>query len=45
MDGVESVDVEHGKIVVKFNEAVIAREKLSKITKDGIEKLGYRIEE
>ncbi len=45
MDGVDSIDVEHGKIAVKFNEAVIDEEKLSKITKDSIEKLGYRIEE
>jgi copper chaperone CopZ len=45
MDGVESINVEHGKISVKFNEAVIDEEKLSKITKDSIDKLGYRIEE
>lgn len=45
MDGVESINVEHGKISVKFNEAVIDEEKLSKIAKDSIDKLGYRIEE
>ena len=45
MDGVESIDAEQGKIAVTFNESVIGEEKLSEITKDSIEKLGYRIEE
>ncbi len=45
MDGVESIDVERGKIAVKFDEAEIDEEKLSKITKDSIERLGYRLEE
>jgi copper chaperone CopZ len=45
MDGVESIDVEHGKIAVKFDDSAIDEEKLSKITKDSIEKLGYRIDE
>lgn len=45
MDGVQSIDVEHGKIAVKFNESVIAEEKLTKITKDNIEKFGYQVEE
>jgi len=45
MDGVESIDVEHGKIAVKFDETAIDEEKLTKITRDSIDKLGYRIEE
>jgi copper chaperone CopZ len=45
MDGVESIDVEHGKIAVKFDETAIEEEKLTKITRDSIEKLGYRLEE
>jgi copper chaperone CopZ len=45
MDGVESIDAEQGKIAVKFNETKIDEEKLSKITKDSIEKLGYKVEE
>lgn len=44
MDGVQSIYVEQGKIAVKFNEAEIDEEKLSKITKDSIEKLGYKLE-
>jgi copper chaperone CopZ len=45
MDGVESVDAEQGKIAIKFNETEIDEEKLSKITRDSIEKLGYKVEE
>lgn len=45
MDGVESIEVEHGKIAVKFDETAIDEEKLTKITKDSINKLGYRMEE
>jgi len=45
MDGVASIDVDHGKIAVKFDETMVDGEKLSKITKDSIEKLGYQIEE
>ena len=45
IDGVQSIEVERGKIAVKFDETAIDEEKLTKITKDSIEKLGYRIEE
>jgi len=45
IDGVESIEVERGKIAVRFDETAIDEEKLTKITKDSIEKLGYRIEE
>ncbi len=45
MDGVDSIDVEQGKIAVRFNENEIDEEKLSKLTKDSIERLGYRVEE
>ena len=43
MEGVESIDVEEGKVAVAFDEAKIAEEELSRITKDSIEKLGYRL--
>jgi len=43
MDGVESIDVEQGKIAVKFDEATIDEEKLSKIAQDSIERLGYSV--
>ncbi len=45
MDGVDSIDVDNGKIAVKFNETEIDEEKLSRITRDSIERLGYRVEE
>ena len=45
MDGVDSIDVEQGKIAVKFDEQTIDADTLSKITKDSMEKLGYRLEE
>jgi copper chaperone CopZ len=45
MDGVDAIDVESGRIAVRFNEAEIDEEVLSKITKDSIEKLGYKIED
>ena len=44
MDGVESIDVEEGKIAVVFDEAKITEEELLRITRDNIEKLGYKIE-
>lgn len=43
MDGVESIDVEQGKIAVKFDEAVIDSERVSKITRDSIDRLGYKV--
>jgi copper chaperone CopZ len=44
LNGVGSIDVEIGRIAVTFNEAEIDEEELLKITKDSIEKLGYKIE-
>ena len=45
IDGVESIEVERGKIAIKFDETAIDEDRLTTITKDSIEKLGYRIEE
>lgn len=45
MDGVESIDADQGAIAIKFNEQEIDEEQLSKITRESIEKLGYRLEE
>jgi copper chaperone CopZ len=45
MDGVESIDLDRGNISVKFNETAIDEDRLTKITRDSIERLGYRIEE
>ncbi len=45
LDGVESIDVEQGKIAVSFDENRIEPGKLSEITKDSIRKLGYDVDE
>jgi copper chaperone CopZ len=45
MVGVESIDVEHGRVAVKFDEKIVDEDRITSITKDSIEKLGYRIDE
>lgn len=44
MEGVESIDVEEGKIAVVFDQNKTSKEELDRITKDSIEKLGYKLE-
>jgi copper chaperone CopZ len=43
MDGVQSIDVENGKIAIDFDPATIAEEKVRTIAKDSTEKLGYKL--
>ena len=45
MDGVESIDAQQGKISVKFDESAIDEETVDRLTRDSIEKLGYRVDE
>jgi len=45
MDGVESIGTAQGKISVEFDEAAIDEETVARITKDSIEKIGYRVED
>ena len=45
MEGVESIDVEEGKIAVVFDGDKITEEELARLTRDSIEKLGYKLEE
>ncbi|MDI6729532.1 MAG: hypothetical protein QMD44_11500 [Thermodesulfovibrionales bacterium] len=45
MDGVNSIDTESGSIVIDFDNARIMEKDILKITKESIEKLGYKIEE
>ncbi len=45
LDGVNSIDVEEGKVVVSFDENEIDQEKLSRIAADSIRKLGYDVDE
>lgn len=44
MDGVESIDVDDGKIIIKFNESKITGEELTRIIQESIEKLGYIVQ-
>ncbi|MBI5639989.1 MAG: hypothetical protein HZA17_06140 [Nitrospirae bacterium] len=44
MDGVESIDVEEGKIAVVFDSAKITGEDIARITRESMDKLGYRLE-
>jgi len=43
MDGVDSIDVENGMIAISFDDAKIPEEMLVRLTKDNIEKLGYKL--
>ncbi len=43
MPGVESIDTQSGMIEIKFNDSLIKEEELLKLTRDSIEKLGYKI--
>ncbi len=43
LEGVESIDVENRMIAVSFNPAKMPAERLDKITKDSLEKLGYKL--
>ncbi len=41
--GVESVEVEDGMIAIDFDPAVIGETAIKRITRDSIERLGYKI--
>jgi len=43
MNGVESIEVEKGKIAISFDASKITEEELCLITEDSIEKLGYKL--
>ncbi len=43
MDGVNSVDTETGKIVIDFDDSKLMEERLVKISRESIEKLGYKL--
>ena len=45
LDGVMSVEVENGAVAVQFDERKIADELVQKLTRESIEKLGYRMDE
>jgi len=43
MDGVNSIDAENGRIVIDFDDSQIMEEDILKISRESIEKLGYRL--
>ncbi|NTW65703.1 MAG: heavy-metal-associated domain-containing protein [Nitrospirae bacterium] len=45
LDGDASIDAQQGRIAVTFDESVLPEETIVRITKESIEKLGYRVEE
>ncbi len=45
MDGVANVDVESGTVSVEFDGTQIDEDRVRKLTRDSIERLGYRLDE
>ena len=45
MNGVDSIDVESGKIVISFDDSKVLEEDIVKISRESIEKLGYKMGE
>ncbi len=43
MKGVESIDVGDGGIEISFDETKVTEEDLRKISRDSVEKLGYKV--
>ena len=43
MDGIDSIDVERGNIMISFDASKMSEEDILKITRESIEKLGYKI--
>lgn len=42
MDGVDSIEVGDGKIDVTFNDSQISEDRVRTISRDSMEKLGYK---
>lgn len=45
MEGVDSIDIENGKIVISFDDAKVMEQDLIKISRESIEKLGYKFDD
>lgn len=43
VEGVNSVDVEEGKVAIDFDPAIIDESKVSQLARDSVEKLGYTV--
>lgn len=42
MEGVDSIDIEAGKVAVAFDNGKISEKDILRVTTDSLEKLGYR---
>lgn len=45
MKGVDSIDVESGKIVISFDDSKVMEDDIVKVSRESIEKLGYKMDE
>jgi copper chaperone CopZ len=45
MDGVNSIETESGRIEIDFDNSKLLESDILKLTKNSIEKLGYKIED
>ena len=45
MDGVNSIGTENGKIVIDFDDSKVTEQYLLKISRESVEKLGYRLDD
>jgi copper chaperone CopZ len=43
MEGVDSIDVENGKIVINFDGSKVLETDILKISRESVEKLGYKV--
>jgi copper chaperone CopZ len=45
MEGIDSVTAEDGKVAIDFDDSKVSEEALLKLTRETVERLGYRIAE
>jgi copper chaperone CopZ len=43
MEGVDAIEVENGQIEISFDASMITKDTLVKISKDSVERLGYKM--
>jgi copper chaperone CopZ len=43
--GISAVEIDEGMVSVEYDPAVVSEEKVDRIVRDSVERLGYRIQE